>query len=121
MDNSFGKAEKLKQKRHLEPLFATGLSVKKFPVKLIYLPLTDVASHKIGVTAPKRNFKRAVDRNRLKRRLRESYRLHKGLLAELPQSYALMFLYIGRKEVSFQQIDACVEQLLRQFISKINS
>ncbi len=111
MDNGFGKSEKLKRRDHITALFANGKSLKKFPLKLIYLPLEDESQNKVGVSVPKRRFKHAVDRNRLKRLMREGYRLNKKLLTT-EQSYAMMWIYLGDKKTDFEKVSKSVESIL---------
>src|SRR5687767_869736 len=78
---AFGKKERLKSRKHIEALFKGGKSLMCFPLRISYQfsPLADgeSSSLQIGVSASKRNFKKAVDRNRIKRLLREAYRLQK--------------------------------------------
>ena len=64
MDESFGKKEKLKSKVVIDKLFAEGNSLKKYPLRLIFLPLekTSEERNKVAVSVPKRSFKKAVDR-----------------------------------------------------------
>ena len=76
---TFNKQEKLKSRKLTKQLFAEGKSFLVFPIKVVYLPITDVVDFpiKIGVSASSRTFKHAVDRNRIKRVLKEQYRLNK--------------------------------------------
>jgi ribonuclease P protein component len=75
------------------------------------------------VSVPKRNFKRAVKRNLLKRRIREAWRLNAGILegtagdAATPSGrprYDLLFVYLGREIESYERIEATLTGLLRQ-------
>ena len=79
---SYSHHEKLKSRKLLNGIFATGKSISCYPIKLIYqsveLPLE--VSMQVGVGVSSRHFKKAVDRNRIKRLLRESYRTQKPLL-----------------------------------------
>ena len=74
---TFGKPEKLKSRKLIGKLFEDGKSVKKFPVRLVYLQTNHTSDFPVqaGFSVPKRNFKRAVDRNRIKRLIRESFRI----------------------------------------------
>ena len=72
------KNEKLKSQKAIEQLFAEGKSVSAYPLRMVYLD--NQSQLKVGVSVSKRNFKLAVHRNRVKRLLREGYRLNKNLL-----------------------------------------
>jgi ribonuclease P protein component len=84
---SFGKEEKLKSRKQIDQLFGQGKSFGVFPLRVYYAfePLTEAhqqVAAQAGVTASSKNFKRAVDRNRIKRVLREAYRLQKSELID---------------------------------------
>lgn len=117
MSEPFGKKEKLKSKKVFDCLFSEGKSIHSFPVKLVYLPLEAEKNNKIGVSAPKRNFKRAVDRNRLKRILRESIRKNKNQLSTTT-NYALFFIYTGKNIASYPEIYSAVEKLIKKFLER---
>ena len=108
----FRKKSKLKSVKLIEKLFKEGKAYKSYPIKVIYLPLGEIETSKVGVSVPKKLFKKAVDRNRIKRLIRESYRLNQF---ELKKSYAIMFIYISGKEMDFDKIEKCIIQLLNQF------
>lgn len=75
----FNKNEKLKSRKLTEQLFAKGDTFLVFPVKVLYIVVKEPLDYsiKIGVTASSKKFKKAVDRNRIKRVLKEQYRLNK--------------------------------------------
>jgi len=78
----YTRAERLKSRKRIEALFQSGKSFNAFPLKVFYHWEGDGATL-IGFGAPKRNFKRAVDRNRIKRLLREAWRLQQEPLPGL--------------------------------------
>lgn len=121
MNESFGKKEKLKSKVLIDRLFAEGRSLKKYPLRLIYIPVETASeeSLKTAVSVPKRNFKKAVDRNHLKRLMREAFRKNKYLVANnLASSYALMFIFTGREKVNYAKLFSVTEQLLKELVEK---
>lgn len=124
----FAKPEHLKSRKAIDALFAGGKSLAVPPLRVKYKWTTAVAGVppvKAGVSVSKRSFKRAVDRNRIKRLLREAYRLQK---ADLLQTVAdknlhghLFFMYTDKTILSFQQIAAAMQLLLRQLQQKANA
>lgn len=118
MNYRYPKAEKLKSKKLIEDLFTEGRSVKSFPLRLVYLPsilpVEDI-SIQAGVSVSKRNFKLAVSRNRIKRLLRESYRLHKHLIITEKATFALLFLYTGREAISQADMHKTMVKLIKRF------
>lgn len=120
---SYSKKEKLKSQKLIEELFSQGKSLTIFPLKLVYLKTTfdDGATMKAGVSVSKRNFKKAVDRNRIKRLLREAYRLNKTVyFNNISGSYALMILYLGKDGADFASIDEKMKTLLNSFREKMS-
>lgn len=121
MDESFGKKERLKSKLIIDRLFAEGNSIKKYPLRLVYLPVQDPSEklNKVAVSVPRRNFKRAVDRVRIKRLMREAYRKNKYLVTNnLAGSYALMFIYTGREIWNYTDLLRNTEALLKKFVEQ---
>jgi ribonuclease P protein component len=82
--NTFKKAERLYLNKRIEMLFSTGASVSQYPVKILWLPFADPMEYPVQVlfTVSSRRFKSAVVRNRIKRKLKEIYRLRKSFLYE---------------------------------------
>ncbi|PQV49583.1 ribonuclease P protein component [Jejuia pallidilutea] len=118
MKFTYPKQEKLKSKKLIEQLFAEGQSVTAFPLRLVYLGTTfdDAVIAKTGVSVSKRHFKTAVDRNHIKRLLREVYRLNKAVyFNNLTTQHAFMILYIGKEKPSFAQIETRMKLLFEKF------
>ncbi|GMN10006.1 ribonuclease P protein component [Croceitalea sp. MTPC9] len=118
---TFPKNEKLKSRKLIETLFEEGKSITNFPLKLIYLKtdFEDSSKIKAGVIAPKKNFKKAVQRNRIKRLLRESYRLNKpSIFNNIEGNFAFMILYLGREMPTYSAVNEKMLGLLEKFQEK---
>ena len=109
---TFKKVERLSSKKDIQELFKNGSSFYLYPFKVITLPSTNSPVHQVLFTVPKRNFKRAVDRNLLKRRMREAYRLHKHLLPTEPQVLSIAYIYTSKEIVDYASIAKPLEQSL---------
>jgi len=129
----FGKTEKLKSRKLVEELFARGKSLHLFPIRISYkfLPLLDNEKTilQVGVSVSKRNFKKAVDRNRIKRLLREAYRLQKQelikVLKEQEKKGYVFFIYTDKQiplyPIVFNTMTKCLEVLKRKAINEDRS
>src|SRR6188768_1623853 len=97
---AFRKEERLRKEKDIQELFDKGSSFYLFPFKVFILPNDDKESHQVLISVSKKNFKRAVDRNTIKRRMREAYRLQKQILPELPRVKA-GFIYSHKEILDF--------------------
>lgn len=108
-------------RKQIEVLFSKGASGTVYPVKLMHADAeADLQFPAQAMfVAPKRSFKRANDRNTLKRRMREVYRLNKAeLYATLNagnKKKLLAFIYIGKKEEEYSVIEAAVLKLIAKY------
>ncbi|HQW12320.1 MAG TPA: ribonuclease P protein component [Saprospiraceae bacterium] len=113
---TLGKSKKLKGKANIERLFASGRSLFKHPIKLIYgiePPQSGKTTFQMGAAVSKKNIRSAVGRNTIKRHLREAVRLQQHeLTAE--RNYKLMFIYVGPTEVQPTHIHTAIRYLLQQ-------
>lgn len=112
------KDRRLKSRKAIEQIFREGKSVSAFPFKLLYLfrestPATPVL---FGVTASSRNFRKAVDRNRIKRLTREAYRIRQPEISAKCRagntSLSLFFIYTGKEIVDFRTVEKAMELCL---------
>ena len=108
---TFPKEEHLCRKKLIEQLFSKqGSSFSVYPLRLTWLasPAPTTAPPQVLVSVPKRTFKRAVDRNHLKRLLREAYRLNKYRLTEAENGHPvalLGILYTGKEKSELPLIE----------------
>lgn len=112
MDFSLPKKDILRSKRDIDALFAAGTSVTRFPLKAYYRLRTGSGSVRMMVSVPKRNFKRAVKRNLLKRRIRESFRLNRNMAANA--EIDILFVYLGKEILEYAAIETAVRDIFRQ-------
>ena len=111
---TFGKGEKLKGEKIIDQLFKEGKSVSNNGFTLVHLvqPLRTFYPAQAGFSVPKKHFKRAVDRNRIKRLMREVYRLNKAgfyeKLVEKKQQMAIMFVYKGKEMPEYETVTKAI-------------
>lgn len=117
---SYGKSEKLKSKKSIELLFTEGDSVSSFPLRFIYI--NNSSDSRIGVSVPKKKVPKAVDRNRIKRLMRESYRLNKSVFEEFNKTGILgMFLFVDRNEWSQEHLNMKMKKLAEKLKVKLEN
>lgn len=120
MKATFGKIERLKSKKEIDLLFSDGKSISKYPIRLVYKKIDFKEKIKIraGVSVSKRNFKKAVDRNFIKRLMRESYRKNKYIVANTTHQFTFMFLYSGKEIPEYSLIESKIEGILKKFVTQ---
>lgn len=116
------KEERLSSKKVIDQLFAEGKSFLSFPVKVVFLPTPLNTNYPVqaGFSVSKKIFKRAVKRNRIKRLLREAYRLNKHILYNNleDRQLAVFFIYIGKDLPAYSSIETAIKKALRQILKK---
>ena len=111
MANTLHKVERLDKKKIIEKMFAGGSrSFSVFPLRVVYLPVEELeADASILISVSKRRFKRAVKRNRVKRQIREAYRVNKhellNILVERKCRLAIAFIYLSDQLVESSIIE----------------
>lgn len=122
-DFSFQKGERLKSIKVISLLFKEGHSFIAYPLRFIWMnrphPENEFPAQ-FALSVPKRSFSKAADRNVLRRRIREAYRLHKHELYEvLPtkdnEQLAIMALYIGKEPLPYHDIEKGMLKAVRKF------
>ena len=124
---TFPRSERLKSKKILERTFAEGEKVKAWPlvVRRLKTELPEEVPCQVMVSVSKRLFKRAVDRNRIKRLLRENWRLQKNALVQSwatdETQNAVVFIYMGKEMPTFEIIEKAMGVAVEKMISKSNT
>jgi len=114
----YSKNEKLKSKKAIDHLFNKGKSINAFPIRVIHIqkPETEGILINAGVTVSKKNIKLAVNRNLIKRRMREAYRLNnhelKAHLKNTNTELNVMFIYSSKEILPFETIESKIKALL---------
>lgn len=117
---TLGKTEKLKSKVVIDHLFTNGRSIKSGPIVLLWDFTTNQAGVplQMGVSVPKRRFKKAVDRNRIKRQMREVYRTNQQELYQLVRNsdrqLAIFLLYRGAESVTYKALQGKIIVTLKR-------
>lgn len=122
---SYNASEKLKSRKLLNRIFAEGKSINAYPLKVLYLIAeTSTKQNLCGVGVSSKHFKKAVERNRIKRLLRESYRLQKKVLAEAVsenQQLIVFFLFTGKDLAESALIPEKVLLLMQKIVQAIQN
>ena len=124
MSLKYGKKDKLKSKKTIERLFNEGRSITVYPLRLVYLEteFKDSSILKTGVSVSKKHHKTAVSRNRIKRLLREAYRLNKQkFFNNSSTSYAFMILYLKKEGTNSVDINSAMKMLFQKFLDKTSN
>lgn len=123
LTQSLSKAERLKSKKLIDSLFQKGRSIYNPPYKIRYRIIEALdAPIKFSISVPKKNIKKAVDRNLVKRRIKESYRIHKSNLHKQfdGSGYSLifMFVYLEKQILSYESLDKSMQHALLKLEEK---
>jgi ribonuclease P protein component len=121
MSLKYRRKDKLKSKKLIEQLFNEGKSIVAYPLRLIYFKteFEEEIILKTGFSVGKRLHKTAVARNRIKRLLRETYRLNKPLyFNNSSASYAFMILYLGKDGTTFDKLNRSMKLLFDKFTTQ---
>lgn len=129
MIKTFSKEERLCSKKLIDQLFHGGSSFIVYPFRYVYLPISDTGTSfpvQVILSVSKRRFKRAHDRNRIKRLMREVYRLQKSeyLYTHLQQRSVNLLLaiqYVGKEELTYDVLFAKMNKGLTQLMNGVSS
>ena len=129
MPNTLKKAERLDRKKVIGKMFIGGAgahSFTVFPLRVVYLTEPELKSQaSVLISVSKRYFKHAVDRNRVKRQIREAYRLNKaplvGALANRKEKLALAFIYLSDELMATSFLQKRMSITLDKLVEKMSS
>ena len=121
---TYGKDEKLKSRKVIESLFSNGHSFTVYPLKVLYKIETDKEGIlQAGVAVSTRQFKKAVDRNRIKRLMRESYRIQKNDLKETVAlqkvNLYVFFIYLDKTIAIYSALNETMIKCLDRLQQKL--
>lgn len=114
--STFGKDERLHKEKLIKELFETGSSFYLYPFKVLFKhnPDSTFPVHQVMISVSRKNFRRAVDRNLIKRRIRECFRLNKNLLAPTPK-LVVAYIYTAKEILTFAQLQDRFIKTLNRF------
>jgi ribonuclease P protein component len=116
----FPSAQRLKKMKSFRALLENGNTIKNYPLRIIWccIPYDGDSNLKVAFSVPKRRFKSAVDRNKLKRIIRESHRLHSQdlnkLLSDQDKTCHILFQYQSNDIIAYNKIENSVKEILRK-------
>jgi ribonuclease P protein component len=118
--------ERLKLRKQIETLFQTGEAFSVFPLRVVYslnsLTATEISPVRAGFSIPKKRIKKAVNRNRVRRLLREAWRLQKhALYQSIPDGQQLhcFLIFTGNEKLTFEEAKTAVKKLTDKLIPKL--
>ncbi|MDE6010308.1 MAG: ribonuclease P protein component [Muribaculaceae bacterium] len=141
MNNNFRKAERLRYKSLVDPLFREGKSMFEYPLRMVWRPVSaddlaasfrtgvpaDIAPLQMMVTVPKKRRRRAVDRVLIRRRIREAWRLQRHALRDALASnpglrtLSVGFIFAADTDIPYRKIEAGMARLITKLHNKLSN
>ena len=119
---TFSKNERLCSKILIDRLIETGKSFNHSPYRITWLPIAEsTAPIKVVISVPKRSFKKAVDRNRLKRQTREIYRKQKQKVYDVLEEKKILVLivYTAKTKIEFKELELKLKEALERLSNTV--
>ncbi len=123
-DYSFSKSEHLKSNKTIAALFEQGTSFVNFPLRVVWMPIESSPDSlmplQVAFSVSKKSFKRAVDRNRIRRLLREAYRLqkHSFTIPKRSAHHAMMFIFLAKEEIPLKDLEISMQTIAKRWKKK---
>ena len=128
---TFSKTERLCSQVLIDRLVEKGKSFNSIPFRVSWLEIAESSAPiKIVISVPKRLFKKAVDRNKIKRQIREVYRKEKqkvyDVLEDLPtgqagKKFLVMLVYTAKTKMEFKELEAKIIETLERLSKTLNT
>ena len=121
---TFKKEERLHEKKIIKELFEKGFNFYVSPFKVLYIDTDFDGKYpaKVLISVPGKNFKKAVDRNRIKRLMREAYRKNKHILynalGNSSKKIAIALLYTGKVMISYSEVEPKIILILQRLVKE---
>ncbi|HXH19417.1 MAG TPA: ribonuclease P protein component [Chitinophagales bacterium] len=121
---TFTRHERLKSKKLIERLFERGQSIDAPPLRMVWMPaIAFCMPAQVSFSVARRSFRQAVERNRIKRLMREAWRLRKqelySFLSEKKTSLAVMLIFTGKKKPRFHEVQEKLVTIIQQLTRSV--
>ena len=117
---SFSKNERIKSNKEISRIFNCGIFLFSKNISLVYIHSedTDLKFNQTAVSVPKKKFKSAVQRNKIKRLIKEAYRLNKSVIYDYSDKnnifFKMIFVYRSKSIPTYKTIESEVIELLKK-------
>lgn len=121
-DLKFDQKMRLKRRKIIEKLFKNGHSFGMYPLRAVWIEVEQSPENctvQMGVSVAKKKFPRAVDRNRIRRQVREAFRIHQDLFKKIEVPIALMVLYTATEALPFSDIEGAMLRLQKKICKQV--